>query len=125
MSQVNYRSTGGNWRGLNGHFRDNYVAKFEGYLNVKRTGRYSFWTTSDDGSWLLINGRRVVNNDGLHGMRQRRGRKHLRAGRPAKITVWYFERGGGSGLHVYWSGPGFGKRLLTAGDLMQNGKHTM
>jgi len=115
VDKIDYRSTGGHWHGLNGHFRDNWVAKFEGYLKIARSGWYTFWTNSDDGSWLLINGHRVVNNDGLHGMRWRHGRKHLKAGQSAKIEVWFFERGGGAGLKVYWSGPGFGKRIISSG----------
>jgi len=117
VSQINYRSTGGHWPGLNGRFRDNYVAKFEGHLRISRNGLYTFWTESDDGSWLLINGRRVVNNDGLHGMRQHHGRTYLRVGQSAKIGVWFFERGGGAGLKVYWSGPGFGKRIISRSDM--------
>jgi len=54
-----------------------------------------------------------VNNDGLHGMRQKHGKKHLNAG-TVKVTVWFFERGGGAGLHVYWSGPGIGRRVMTS-----------
>jgi len=113
VPQIQYRSTSGHWPGLNRQFRDNWVAKFGGYLKILRTGLYHFWTMSDDGSWLLINGHRVVNNDDLHGMRERQGRMKLRAGQSARITVWFFERGGGAGLKVHWSGPGFGKRSIS------------
>merc|ERR1719191_2312903 len=98
VARIQYRSTGGYWAGLNNSFRDNYAAKFVGFVNVPRSGRYTFWTNSDDGSRLYVNGRLVVNNDGLHGMRTRAGAIHLRKGHPAAVSVYFFERGGGAGL---------------------------
>jgi hypothetical protein len=87
-------------------------------LLVKKTGRYHFWTRSDDGSVLKIDKRRVVNNDGNHGMRTRHGSVVILRGIP-KFEVDFYENGGGAGLIVHWSGPGFGKRLLTGRDVGQ------
>ena len=88
VSRIDYRSTGGHWSGLNNSYRDNWVAKFEGYLTSPHTGTYTFYTNSDDGSFLYIDNHLVVNNDGLHGMRTKHGSKLLNAG-SAKITVWF------------------------------------
>jgi len=112
VARIDYGSTGAYWYGLNNELQNQFVARFSGNLRVRRSGCYIFWTTSDDGSWLSINGQRVVNNDGLHGMRERHGTKHLNVG-TAKVMVWFFENSGNAGLHVHWSGPGFGKRLLS------------
>jgi hypothetical protein len=108
---IRYRSTGGFWKGLNNHYRDNYVAHFKGYVRITRKGRYTFWTNSDDGSRLNVNGRAVVNNDGLHGMRTKHGYVSLTPGY-AMIDITFFERTGGAGLYVDWAGPGFGRRAL-------------
>lgn len=75
------------------------------------TGKYTFWTASDDGSKLYIDGKLVVNNDGLHGMRSRSKKVHLSKGVKI-IVVDFFQRGGGKGLKVDWAGPGFGKRPI-------------
>lgn len=40
--------------------------KFNGYIEVPQTGIYSFYLNSDDGSVLLLDGEKVVDNDGLH-----------------------------------------------------------
>ena len=85
LRAVNFPSTGGVWRGLSNRYRNNFVARFTGALRVPRTGWYNFWTNSDNGSKLWINGRVVVNNDGLHGMQWRHGRIHLRRGSSASI----------------------------------------
>merc|ERR1711959_33436 len=46
-------------------------------------------------------------------MRTRHGRIHLKKGF-APIQVYYFERTGGAGLYVDWSGPGFGRRPIAS-----------
>merc|ERR1719409_2104853 len=109
--RIRYGSTGGYWHGLNNSFRDNYVAKFTGFIRITRAGRYTFWTNSDDGSRLYINNRLIVNNDGLHGMRTVAGSIPLRPG-VAAVAVYFFERGGGAGVIVDWAGPGFRRRPL-------------
>lgn len=61
---------------------------------------------------MWVNGRLVVNNDGLHGTRWRSGRIYLRQG-SANIKVVTFERGGGATLYVDWAGPGFSRQRMT------------
>merc|ERR1712096_284273 len=90
---------------------DNFVAKFTGGQYIARKGWYTFYTGSDDGSKMWVNGRQVVNNDGLHGTRWRSGRIYLRKGY-AKIKVVFFERGGGATLYVDWAGPGIRKQRM-------------
>merc|ERR1719359_2733450 len=110
-----YPETTGHWKGLDSRFNDAFAARFTGTVNVPRTGYYNFWTKSDDGSKLWVYGKLVVNNDGLHGMRERRGRVHLHKGH-AKIKVIFFEAGGGAGLVVDWSGPGIKRESLNGPD---------
>jgi len=43
-----------------------FACVFEGYLKIDMEGYYIFGLDSDDGSKLFINGREVINNDGLH-----------------------------------------------------------
>ncbi|MGD8501940.1 MAG: PA14 domain-containing protein, partial [Phycisphaerales bacterium] len=65
---------------------------------------YTFYTTSDDGSQLFIDGAMVVDNDGTHGMVEQSGTVSLSAGLH-DIVVTMFELGGGEGLDVEWEGP--------------------
>jgi tetratricopeptide (TPR) repeat protein len=46
---------------------DHYVSVYEGYLRIDQTGTYAFCTASDDGSWLRINDRTVLEWPGAHG----------------------------------------------------------
>jgi len=97
------------------------VANFKGYLKIERTGPYHFWTRSNDGSELLINGSLVVNNNNPHWMRTKHGTKYLQAGQTAKIEVWFFEQRGSAGLEVKWSGPGFSKQLISSNSVTHTG----
>jgi hypothetical protein len=60
---------------------------------------FAFFTESDDGSRLLIGGRQVVLNDGMHAMEEKKGEIAL-AGGLHSIRVEFFERTGGEGLAV-------------------------
>lgn len=121
LSTIRFRSTGGRWKGLTNQFRDYFVARFKAHLNIRRSGRYTFKTTSDDGSRLYVDGKQIVNNDGLHGMRARTGRVHLKKGRHA-IVVDFFEYGGGAGLYVHWTGPGIrGWKLVSGSHVSHSG----
>lgn len=76
-----------------------------GTIVIPRTGTYTFYTKSDDGSWLLIDGRTVVNNGGRHALERRQGDVTLERG-PHAISVRYFNDGGGGILRLFWSPPG-------------------
>jgi len=92
----------------------NYGAEFTGNILVDHNGSWRFYTDSDDGSKLWIDGIEVVSNDGLHSMREREGRITLTAGEH-EIMVRFFERSGVHGLIASWRGPGpGGKEIIPA-----------
>lgn len=45
----------------------NYAWAFYGKLEIKQPGTYTICVTSDDGSFLYVDSKELVNNDGLHG----------------------------------------------------------
>jgi hypothetical protein len=90
---------------------DNVGFVFSGYINVPTTGDYTFFTNSDDGSQLLIDGMAVVANDGTHVMQEQMGVVSLAMGYHA-IRVNYFNAGGNRGLEMWFQGPGLGKQLI-------------
>lgn len=96
---------------------DNFAFKFSGIINIPTAGDYTFYTASDDGSRLYIDGfdaaHMVVDNDGLHGTVERSGTVNLSAG-PHTIYVTFFEQGGGEVLETYISGPGLNKQSIPA-----------
>ncbi|MBS3735152.1 MAG: chitobiase/beta-hexosaminidase C-terminal domain-containing protein [Phycisphaerae bacterium] len=89
----------------------NFGLVFNGYLAVPTAGEYTFYTTSDDGSALYIDGKKVVDNDGAHGMQARSGTVTVSEG-PHLIRVEFFQGIGGKGLEVHWKGPGGEKQPI-------------
>jgi len=98
---------------LEGHIgqRDHFYVHWSGGIKIKTAGTYTFYTESDDGSRLFLNGAQVVDNPGWHGMRRKEGKEVLEAG---KHEFWaeMFEGGGGAGMKVYYSGPDTGNSRI-------------
>jgi alpha-L-fucosidase len=74
---------------------------YEGLILVPSDDVYSFYTESDDGSKLYIDLKEVVNNDGLHGLKEQEGTIALAKGYH-RIKVEYFEKTGSDELRVSW-----------------------
>ena len=99
----------------------NFALKFTGYIKIPEDGLYTFYTTSDDGSALLIDKKLVVNNDGQHAMVERSGTAVLNAGYH-KIEILFFQAGGGMGLDVSIKGPNMEKQIIPAEILFREEK---
>jgi alpha-L-fucosidase len=91
--------------------KEYYGFEFTGYIKVPEDGVYAFFVESDDGSKMNIGDVLVVDNDGLHGMTEKRGLIALASGLHP-IRVCYFNKTGGEGLTVSYQGPGIAKQPL-------------
>ena len=90
---------------------EHFGFEYTGYIRVPADGVYTFFTDSDDGSRLYIGDTLVVNNDGLHGMREAKGVIALAAGlHPIRVT--FFQKTGGVGLAISYQGPGIPKQSI-------------
>jgi hypothetical protein len=99
---------------------ENYGLRFRGFIRVPTTGVYGFHLSSDDGSRLLVDGRPVVDNDGIHGMAERSGWVALEAGMHA-LEVVFFQGCCGVGLRLEVDVPGQGRRALPPGWMFHQG----
>lgn len=86
-------------------------ARYSGFITIPRTGTWTFYTNSDDGSSLYVNNVLVVNNDGLHSMTTRSGTATLNAG-TYPFEVRFFENAVDQGVIAYWSGPGVSSQTI-------------
>ncbi len=86
---------------------------FSGSIQIDQPGKYRFYTQSDDGSSLYINDKKVVDNDGDHGVKEAAGDIALNPGKHA-IRVEYFNGGGGYWLDVFYKTPDGPKQLIPA-----------
>ena len=69
---------------------DRWSARWDGCLQVDAAGKYAFNLGSDDGSRMFVDGTKVVENWGSHGMRYKGGEVVLEAG-PHHLRVEYYD----------------------------------
>lgn len=105
--------------------QDNFAMHFSGFIRIDQDGTYSFYLSSDDGSWLSIDNSKLVDNDGLHGNRERLGRIFLNKGYHP-LEVGYFERSGAATLSLSYELPGvFSKTEVEAEKLFHANSTTI
>jgi len=81
-----------------------YSVIWGGRLYAPRSGLYKFYTESDDGSFLYLNDKLVVNNGGDHGIKTVKGAMFLTEGY-YDIKIKYFNSSGSSHIKVFWEIP--------------------
>ena len=67
-----------------------FAIDYHGRIMLPQAGTYTFRLTSDDGSKLFIDGREVIDNDGIHGVDARDAEVALTAG-IHEVRVQYFQ----------------------------------
>lgn len=67
-----------------------FAIKYEGTIMLPEGGTYRFRLVSDDGSMLYIDGTKVIENDGVHGVRSVNGTANLAPGRH-QVRLEYFQ----------------------------------
>ena len=91
---------------------DHFYVRWIGKVRVPRDGKYTFFTESDDGSRLWINGKVLVDNGGLHAMEEKSGEVELKAGEH-DIKLELFENDGEVGCKLSWESMNLTKEILT------------
>jgi hypothetical protein len=94
---------------------ENYSVEWFGFFYATVTGTYTFYTESDDASYLWVGssamtgytaGNCIVNNGGGHGTQERSGTVSLSAGSVYPIRIQFGEGGGGDQCMVSFTAPG-------------------
>ena len=104
VKDVYVRSNSDFMREIPGTPSHDYAWVYYGTVQIVRQGTYTFCSTSDDGSFLYVDGHRLVNNDGLHGTRRRCASTKLTTGKH-KVEVRGFQAGGGVYQTATYKGP--------------------
>jgi hypothetical protein len=91
----------------------NYALRFVGFIDIPITGVYALSLASDDGSRFMLDGKTIIDEDGVHAMNSQEVSIALQAGKHA-CTIQYFQGGGDQGLEVTWAGPGMRRELIPA-----------
>jgi len=91
---------------------DNFSIRWTGEVEAAFTETYTFYTNSDDGIRLWVDGRQLINNWTGHSATENRGRIELVAGQTYSFVLEYFEDGGSAVVDLSWESPRTPKQLI-------------
>ena len=85
--------------------KDGYSVRWSGTVTPPETRSYTFYTASDDGVRLFIDGKKVIDNWSDHGTSVDSVKVDLAAGKAYPVTVEYYENGGNAVMMLGWDLP--------------------
>ena len=87
---------------------DTYVVQWTGSVEPQFNDTYTFYTTTDDGVLLYVNGQLLVNEWVDQAPTTWSGSITLEAQQRYNIKMDYYQNGGGAEAHLSWSSPSHG-----------------
>ena len=96
---------------------DTFSIRWTGYVKADYTGTYTFYTVSDDGARLYVNGSTVINSWIDQGPTEHSGTIALTAGQWYPIQLDFYENGGGATITLSWSEVSVSKQIIPAANL--------
>ncbi len=94
-------------------YKNDFGLVFTGKLDAPKDGEYSFLIASDDGGRILIDGKMIADDDGIHpASTVREGRVKLTKG-VHDFRLDYFQAAGQAELYAAWRGADFALTPLT------------
>ena len=93
--------------------KDNFSVRWTGKIIGPATGRIKLALGSDDGSFLYINNRLIIDNGGDHGEQYVFGEFEMEKDKLYDIRIDFFEHGGGASAKLGWQDPSEKDQLPT------------
>jgi len=92
--------------------REDYIAIiFEGFIQIKKPGNYTFYSSANNGSWFYVDNKLVVDNTGDNNSGNEKGEIRLEKGKyPLKVI--YYENDGTEAIDVFMKGQGMEKQAI-------------
>jgi hypothetical protein len=90
----------------------NFSVRWTGDVSAQFTETYAFYTITDDGIRVWVNGKLIIENWTHHGDTEDTGTIDLVAGNGYSIEIEYFQAGGGSIAQLGWESPHTTKQLI-------------
>ena len=91
---------------------DNFSVRWTGEVEAPFTETYTFFTNSDDGVRLWVNGQQLVDDWENQSATENSGTIDLVAGQVYGIVMEYYEDGGGAVAELRWASPSTPKQLI-------------
>ena len=106
---INFESTQEGFHGT--QLVDFFFIRWTGKIRIPKDGSYTFILESDDGSRLFIDGKQIIDHNGLHAMEEKSGDAELKAG-DHDLKIEYFENDVDAGCKFSWQPPGAAKEIV-------------
>jgi PKD repeat protein/glucose/arabinose dehydrogenase len=84
-------------------YRDTFSVRWTGQVEARYSETYTFYTNSDDGVRLWVNGMPIIDNWTDHAPTENSGTIALLAGQRYEIRMEFYENGGGAVAQLSWS----------------------
>src|SRR4029077_1138784 len=91
---------------------DTFSVRWTGQALPQVTEAYTFYTTSDDGIRLWVNGQQIINNWTNHAATENSGTIALTAGQAVDIKLEYYENGGQAVVSPSWCSASQPKQII-------------
>jgi hypothetical protein len=96
---------------------DTFSTRWTGQVQAQKSETYTFYTKSDDGARLTVNGKVLIDKLIPQGPTEYSGQIALAAGQRYSIQLDYMERSGGSEVSLSWSSPTTAKQVIPKAQL--------
>ena len=96
---------------------DTFSVRWQGWVKPKVSGPHTFFTLSDDGVRLWVNGQLLIDQWTDHAPTEHSGQISLQAGQKVEIKIEFFENAGSATIKLSWSAPGLAKEIVPATQL--------
>jgi glucose/arabinose dehydrogenase len=96
---------------------DTFSVRWTGRVRAEVSGLHTFYTQSDDGVRLWINGVRLIDHWTDHGPTEDSGTVELIAGQTYDLQMDFHDTGGAALARLSWSAPGLAKAIVPQRDL--------
>ena len=91
---------------------DGFTVRWTGMITVPASATYTFFTQTDDGVRLSVNGEQVIDNWTDHSSTEDSGNITLAAGRQYEIILEFYESGGDAVCQLSWESPSIAKEII-------------
>jgi len=106
---------------------DSFSVRWTGKIEAQMSETYTFYTLTDDGARLWVNGQLVIDDWNDHAATteyEASGSIVLQMGQQYDIVMEYFENGGDSSAQLFWSNPWQEKQIIPQTQLYAEGGTT-
>ena len=89
-----------------------FSARWTGSVVPRYSETYTFYTQSNDGVRLWVDGKLLIDDWTIHSTTENRGTVTLQAGRAYALRMEFFEQTGLAVIRLHWSSPSQRKQII-------------